>query len=132
MKRLTLPTVFAAFLLVCSPTEARANYAIAMTEKLLFGVANVIYAPTELLTTPVAWAIDFDRNQRFALTGFVLGIPAGFTHVYSRSHQLGLAEIATFPLVGPERHRRWTWLLAPPYILTEHDPYDGRIPHGAP
>ena len=79
-------------------------------QKLAYGVANVVWAPTELVSTPTGFLIE---TRGFApyypvylVTGVVYGTFAGAWRVVD-----GLLDIATFPY-APQKDRwaEWEWV----------------------
>ena len=110
MKRLAV-TLLVAIL----PTTALAaprgvgGYLHDAGQKLAYGVANVIWAPTELVSTPTGFLID---TQGFAPyypvylgTGVVYGTLAGAWRFAD-----GLLDVATFPFAPQKDHwAEWEW-----------------------
>lgn len=73
------------------------DYAKGAVTKLGHGLAQVIYAPADLIVTPVSFAIGMDRDARAAV-GFGFGLPGGALNAGYRM-TAGLAEVFTCPFV---------------------------------
>lgn len=130
MRQRTVAAVAAAVAVALGAGEARAerSYVGAAAWKLGHGVLSILYSPVDGLTTPCAYALEFDRKNGAvsAGLGFGLGVVAGLFNGDFRAI-LGLAEVLTFPLVGDAQARRpfrvepilgWT-LLEPPRTAGE-------------
>ncbi len=85
------------------------EYAFDMGQKLTYGVANVIWAPTELVSTPTGFVIDTDGQLAFVpaylTTGLVYGVVAGTFRVF-----YGVLDVVTFPY-APDQDPwgNWEW-----------------------
>ena len=89
--------------------RAVGEYAFDMGQKLSYGVANVIWAPTELVSTPTGFVIDTDAKLTFVpvylATGLVYGVVAGGFRVFD-----GVLDLVTFPY-APDSNPwdDWEW-----------------------
>ncbi len=108
--------VAAAVLSVAGTADAR-SYAGAMGAKAVHALADIIYAPFEVIVTPIAWSLDFERNDRRALTGFLHGVVPGAGLAVNRLER-GVSDLITFPIVSAERDYAFEWFIVPPKPLS--------------
>lgn len=79
------------------------EYAVAAAVKGGTGLAQILYSPIDLVTTPAGFAVEMDGDGRAAL-GFGLGLFVGPINASLRAGA-GLRDLLTFPFcqVGRER-----------------------------
>src|SRR5262245_30874052 len=101
----TLRTVAAVLALVIgfsgsAQASPAGDYAKGAGRKLGHGLLSVLYAPAELIVTPIAFALDRDaQGAPASAVGFVAGIPAGLLNGSVRNLHGG-AEVLTFAFVA--------------------------------
>jgi len=88
------------------------GYGGEVTEKLLFGLTDVVTTPIELIATPFRRAFWADSTRRPVLEFFALGIPEGAMNASFRAWN-GVANIATFPIASQRsrfnNYSIWYW-----------------------
>lgn len=78
--------------------EGGSGYAAAAGWKLVHGLASIAYAPADLLTTPVAYACQMDKDGRATL-GLGFGVYGGVVNTALRVRE-GFGEVVTFPFLA--------------------------------
>ena len=116
MRRSLAALAAVAVLSLAAPADAR-SYGQAAGAKLVHALADIVYSPFELIVTPVAWSLDFEREEGRALTGFVHGIVPGAGLGAIRLLR-GTGDLLTFPIASPENDYDLEWFIVPPRPLS--------------
>ncbi|MEE9280251.1 MAG: hypothetical protein V3V67_08775 [Myxococcota bacterium] len=98
------------------------SYLKRVTLKVVYGFGDVLYAPLELVITPVTHGMDFHRHDVPSILGAGLGLPVGFVKGQIRVYR-GIGDLLTFPLVS-ERPLRWEWTVGGPQLPLTKTLYD--------
>jgi hypothetical protein len=99
--------VVAAFAAVLSASQqvfAADSYLEAMAEKGNYGLFNLGMGVVEPIVQIVAWGIDFERADRPAIGGLIVGAVAAPAAVTGRAWE-GATSLLTFPIALPGQHR---------------------------
>ena len=108
MRNVILGAMAAALLAMPITAEASPfSYIKRAGFKAAHGVADLAWAPIEVLINPVTHAIDFDRHNRISFTGWNLGLGVGLVKMNARAFR-GMGDLLLFPFPS-ERHDRWHW-----------------------
>jgi hypothetical protein len=99
--------LFSAVLSASGPAGAADSYGAAVVEKTAHGIFNVVMSPLEVLVQPIAWALDFERDERPGTGGLLIGLMTSPAAIAGRAVE-GVFSLATFPIAvpGPDREFR--------------------------
>lgn len=110
-------TLLSAVILAASGTASAADsYPGAVAEKTAHGIHDILLAPFELLIQPIAWGIEYEREQRPGTGGFIAGLIASPGAVAGRVWE-GVFSLVTFPIAvpGPARQFRLCYMGCQPF-----------------
>ena len=117
MRTTTILALLAALLLApAAGAEERGlgGYVADVGQKAASGLANVLWAPTELVTTPVGFMIDTGGHAPYypvyAVVGTIYGVFSGVWRAVD-----GALDLVTAPYApaGIDRWERWSWVSYP-------------------
>ncbi len=122
MRRTAAALAAAAVLALAGPADAR-SYGQAAGAKLVHALADIVYAPFELVVTPVAWSLDFEREEERAMPGLVAGLVPGAGLGALRLVR-GVSDLITFPIASPDNDYDLEWFIVPPRPLSGFEEQD--------